>query len=165
MHQTLIQRSKRREHGCIDVDFPNSPETRLASKRAAFDVTQFALTTDGEVTVSLKKGPENEFAHSSGIFPVMLGPTSAVNSNSNDHCYQLVESIRAHSPPVGREGIVTHSKGRTGRATTTWSFSRRAPHRRFSEKERPYSPILSDCCHVSNLDAREQANRLRLNRF
>lgn len=74
MHQTLIQRSKRREHGCIDVDFPNSPETRLASKRAAFDVTQFALTTDGEVTVSLKKGPENEFAHSSGIFPVMLGP-------------------------------------------------------------------------------------------
>lgn len=44
---------KRTEEGCIDEDFPKSSEDRLASKRVAFAAVQFALTTDGEVVVSL----------------------------------------------------------------------------------------------------------------
>ena len=53
LHQDLIHGKKRTEEGCITEDFPKSLEDRLASKRAAFEDLQFALTTDEEFVVSL----------------------------------------------------------------------------------------------------------------
>ena len=53
MHQSLMQGRTRIELGCIDEDFPKSPEDRLASKRVATESRQVVLKTDGECLVSL----------------------------------------------------------------------------------------------------------------